>query len=307
MTAAIIPSVGPVERLEGCIAAISAQTAPFSRVLIVSDGAPAVLEAGFIGVGTCEVLRLQRRHGFAGAVNAGIRKVLEDPGVTAVALINDDVRLDQGWHEAVSTVLDSHEEMGVCATVVLQSRDPERLDSAGIEWRSGAMADNRGHGDSPPSVVAPPEEVWGATAAAAVYRRSLFDRVGLFDESFTAYQEDVELALRARLHGLGCVLAPAARSEHDGFGSNLPFPGGGTWADFYNARNRITLLITTFPTRSWRREWRRIVVRHLQAVGRAPGEGRMAAVWLGAAHALWKIPWSLRRRRWIMRAARIAG
>ena len=222
-----------------------------------------------------------------------------------MALVNDDVRLASEWHQAAFAALASGEDIGSCATVVLQSREPERLDSAGIEWRSGAVADNRRHGSPPPAVDAPIEDVLGAPASAALFRKSLFERIGLLDESFTAYQEDVEFALRARLHGLRCVLASAARAEHDGFGSNRPFPGGGTWADFYNARNRVSLLLTTLPGETWRREWRLIIVRHLQIVGCAVGEGRMAAVWLGAAHALWRIPSSLFRRRRIMSAARI--
>ena len=305
MTAAIIPTVGPIERLEQCLGSIAAQTLPFARVVVVSDAGPENLEGELSHCHGVEVLRLPRRLGFAGAANAGIRRVLEDPGVATVALVNDDVRLAGGWHEAAFAALASGHDIGACATVVLQARDPGRLDSAGIEWLSGAVADNRGHGHEPPAVDAPMEDVWGAPASAALFRRSLFERIGLFDESFTAYQEDVEFALRARLHGLRCVLASAARAEHDGFGSNRPFPGGGTWADFYNARNRISLLLTTLPGETWRREWRLIIVRHLQTVVRAVGEGRMAAVWLGAAHALWRTPSSLRRRRRIRRAVKM--
>lgn len=305
MTAVIIPTVGPIERLERCLGSIAVQTLPFARVLVVNDAGPERLEREPTRTQDLEVLQLPRRLGFAGAVNAGIRRAFEDPGVATVALVNDDVRLASGWHEAAYTALASGHDIGACATVVLQARDPGRLDSAGIEWCSGAVADNRGHGHPPPAVDAPLEDVWGAPASAALFRRSLFERIGLLDESFTAYQEDVEFALRARLHGLRCVLASAARAEHDGFGSNRPFPGGGTWADFYNARNRVSLLLTTLPGENWRREWRLIIVRHLQLVARAVGEGRMAAVWLGAAHALWRTPSNLRNRRRIRRAVKM--
>lgn len=306
MTAVIVPTVGPAPRLERCLGSIAAQTLPFARVLVVGDGGPESLEGELNRGRDVEVLRLPRRLGFAGAVNAGIREVLGDPGVWAVALVNDDVRLAEGWHRAASEALASGRDIGACATVVLQARDPRRLDSAGIEWLSGAVADNRGHGDPPPGIDAPVEDVWGAPASAALFRRSLFDRIGLFDESFTAYQEDVEHALRARLFGLRCVLAPAARAEHDGFGSNRRFPGGGTWADFYNARNRISLLLTTLPDKTWRSEWRVIITGHLWRVLRAAPEGRMAAVWFGAAHALWRTPSNLLRRRRTMRAVKMA-
>lgn len=302
----VIPTVGPDERLVRCLDSIRAQSLPFARVVVVADGSPRNIGDELTPGDAVQVVSLRRRRGFAGAVNAGIRCAFTDNSVTAVALVNDDVRLAEGWHEAAFAALTQHRDIGACATVVVQARDRDRLDSAGIEWRPGAMADNRGHGDPPPAIDAPVEEVWGAPASAALFRRSLFDRLGFFDESFTAYQEDVELALRARSAGLRCVLAPAARAEHDGFGSNQPFPGGGTWADFLNARNRLSLLITTLPVAAWRSDWRRIVLHHLGTVLRAAGEGRMAAVWLGGAHALWRIPSSLRRRRRIMRAVKMS-
>jgi GT2 family glycosyltransferase len=305
VTAVVVPTVGPIERLERCLGSMVIQTLPFVRVVVVSDAGPENLEGELSRIHEVEVLRLPRRLGFAGAANAGIREILVDPGVTGVALVNDDVRLASRWHEAAFAALTSGHDIGACATVVLQARDPERLDSAGIDWRSGAVADNRGHGDPPPGIDEPMGDVWGAPASAALFRRSLFDRIGLFDESFTAYQEDVELALRARLFGLRCVFAPAARAEHDGFGSNRPFPGGGTWADFYNARNRISLLLTTLPAETWRSEWPLIISGHLWRLLRAAPEGRMAAVWLGAAHALWRAPSSLLRRRRTMRAAKM--
>jgi GT2 family glycosyltransferase len=297
LTVAIIPSAGAAARLERCLSSVELQTLPFARVLVVDDGGAEKLEDLIADRSAVDVLRLERRSGFAAAVNAGIRTALEDPAVTAVALVNDDVRLDPDWHRAAASALGEARDIGSCATVVVQSRNRQRLDSAGIDWLPGAIANNRGHGDPPPAVEAPACEVWGASAAAALYRRELFERIGLFDASFIAYQEDVELALRARLHGWRCVLAPAARAEHDGFASNRPFSGGGTWADFYNARNRVSLLLTTLPAGVWRRQWRRIVSRHLGTVLRSARERRAPAVWLGTLHALWRIPSSLERRR----------
>ncbi len=297
VTTVVVPTLGVSTRLERCLASIAAQVLPFAQVLVVDDGGGEEVSGRLAGGPDVRVLRHARRQGFAAAVNTGIRAALAGPAVSAVALVNDDVRLDPGWHRAAAAALGAAEDLGACATVVVQARDPERLDSAGIDWRAGASADNRGHGERPPDPGSPVEEVWGASAAAALYRRELFERVGLFDESFTCYQEDVELALRARVCGWRCVLAPAARAEHDGFASNRRFPGGGTWADFYNARNRLSLLITTLPARDWRRQRRRILARHVRTVLAALGERRAIAVWSGTLHALWRLPASLTRRR----------
>ena len=57
-------------------------------------------------------------------------------------------------------------------------------------------------------------EVFGASAAAALYRREMLDEIGGFDESFFAYLEDTDVAWRARMAGWRCVHAPAAVARH---------------------------------------------------------------------------------------------
>ena len=61
-------------------------------------------------------------------------------------------------------------------------------------------------------------EIVSACAAAALYRRSLFQDIGGFDEDFFAYCEDVDLGLRAQLRGHRCHTAyvPKARVRHHG-------------------------------------------------------------------------------------------
>jgi GT2 family glycosyltransferase len=169
--------------------------------------------------------------------------------------------------------------------------------SAGIDWHPSGFARELLNGRPPPPATSPPREVWGASASAALFRRELFDSVGMFDESFFAYQEDVELALRAHRAGWKCVMAPAARGLHLGFGSNRPFAAGGSYADYFNARNRLVLLVTTLPTDDWRRHWREMLVAQLRLLTTSLPEGRAGAVWAGVLHGLWRVPRALRARR----------
>jgi len=180
---------------------------------------------------------------------------------------------------------------------VLRFDPPEVVESAGIGW------DDRGTAyglcqDLPPAASSKlPVEVWGASATAALYRRELFESVGLFKESFFAYQEDVELAMRAQRARWRCVLAPAARARHLGLGSNRRFPLGGTFADYYNARNRIGVLVTALPRDAWRRHWRRMLVHQLRLLAASVSEARPGAVVVGFLHGLVRVPSSLAARR----------
>jgi GT2 family glycosyltransferase len=64
--------------------------------------------------------------------------------------------------------------------------------------------------------VSAPAEVLGATACVALYRRAMLDAVGGFDASFFAYQEDADVAWRARMGGWRCRYEPLALAWHHG-------------------------------------------------------------------------------------------
>ena len=221
-------------------------------MLVVDDGGDDGLREALPVHLDVEVLVLERNCGFAVAVNAGIARALADPRTRAVALINNNVALDRDWHREAAAVLFAEPRRGAAATCLLRAEAVRQIYSAGIDWRAPGWADNFLTGQPLPE-TAEPREVFGASAAAALYRRELFEAIGLFDTSLVMYQEDVDLALRARAAGWSAALAPAARGWHIGAGSNCPFPLGGTWADYWNARNRLPVLVASLDGAEWRR------------------------------------------------------
>ena len=90
------------------------------------------------------------------------------------------------------------------------------------------------------------EEVFGACAGAALYRRSMLDEIGLFDEDFFLYTEDVDLAFRSRLAGWKCMYVPSARVVHIHGGTAGP---GSEIAVYFLNRNLLWYIIKNFPPR----------------------------------------------------------
>jgi GT2 family glycosyltransferase len=296
-TVAVVPSWNGRRLLERFLPTWLDQSLPFAGVLVVDNGSDDGTEALINDTRGAELLRLPRNLGFAGAVNRGVEAALADPGVDLVAVLNNDVSLDREWHREGIGAIEAEPHYGSCATCVLRFDRPGVVESAGIGWNDRGTAYGLRQDQPPPAPVEPPIEVWGASAAAALYRRELFESVGLFNESFFAYQEDVELAMRARRAGWRSVFAPTARARHLGHGSNRSFPLGGTFADYYNARNRIALLVTALPGSDWRRGWRRILAAQLGLIVASLPEGRPGAVWTGVLHGLCRVPSNLAARR----------
>ena len=93
-----------------------------------------------------------------------------------------------------------------------------------------------------------PCQVFGACAGAALYRRSMLEEIGLLDEDFRGYCEDVDLSFRAQLAGYRCIYAPGARVYH-----RLSATGGGPVASFLCGRNFISVVVKDMPGALWRR------------------------------------------------------
>jgi GT2 family glycosyltransferase len=313
----VIPSHCRTDLLRLCLASVTRFAPPGTEVIVVDDGSPdGCVEraaAEFTGV---IVVRRPRAGGFCVAANAGIA-VASAP---VVELLNDDAEVTAGWADTALAWF-ADERVAAVAPLVLQN-DPQRLarglppliDTAGDEYDPGGFAVKRGHGQeirgqrtevrgrkaekhsnvlnsSLSSVLCPlssdfclltPGRVWGASAAAAFYRRGAVLEAGGFPEHFGAYFEDVDLSFRLRRLGFEIVYEPAAVVWHRVSGS------------YGRAPSRRTL-----ERQSCNEErvfWRN--VRGRQLVKALP---RHAAVLAGKALRRWQegtlLPWLMGRVR----------
>lgn len=145
--------------------------------------------------------------GFGKALN---RVVSDEPGDPLVFL-NDDVTVEPGF---VAALLDALEPgVDSVAAVLLREREPGFIDSAGVVADRTLLGFDYLNGESLEALEGAADPL-GPTGGAALYRRAAFERVGGFDEGIFLYYEDLDLALRMRLAGSTCRLAPAARGLH---------------------------------------------------------------------------------------------
>jgi GT2 family glycosyltransferase len=268
LASVIIPSWNGAHLLPACLDSLAGQTyAPLE--VLVADGASTdstveLIAARYPGV---RLVRLRRNRGFAGNVNAGLRAARG----SIVALLNNDAQAEPDWLTACVQALDQWPGVGAVASKVLYA-DRVTLNSAGDQLGRDGAPRQRGVGLPDGPVWDRPEAVFGATGGAAVYRRAMLGDVGLLDEAFFMYLEDVDLAFRAQLAGWGCVYQPAARVYHQGGAT-----ASGPLASFYNGRNLIRLLAKDLPGGLVRRLLPGIVAYQMRRARSA------LAAWRGAA------------------------
>jgi GT2 family glycosyltransferase len=239
LASVIVPSLNGGHLLPACLNSLVEQS--YSNLeVIVADGASTDATSALLAqrYPSVRLLTLRRNLGFAGNVNAGLRAARGD----VLCLLNNDAHAEPDWVAACVETLASHPEVGSVASKVVYA-DGGTINSAGdLVCRDGA-ARQRGNAqaDGPEWDVSMP--VFGASGGAAAYRREMLADVGLLDEAFFMYLEDVDLAFRAQLRGWGCLYQPAARAVHLGGAS-----GGGRLESFYNGRNLIRLLAKDLPS-----------------------------------------------------------
>jgi GT2 family glycosyltransferase len=268
LASVIVPTLNGAHLLSTCLDSLARQSYPNLEVIVAdgasTDGTDDLVARAYPNV---RLLALPRNAGFAGNVNAGLRAARGD----VLLLLNNDAEAEPDWVAVCVDTLERAPGAGSVATKVLFA-DRRTINSAGDLFCRDGSARQRGAGRLDDGSFDEPGPVFGATGGAAAYRREMLADVGLFDEAFFMYLEDVDLAFRAQMLGWPCIYQPMARAYHLGSAT-----GGGRLASFYNGRNLIRLLAKDVPSA--------LVPRMLPAIVRFQARrARLAlAAWRGSA------------------------
>ncbi|HLK46908.1 MAG TPA: glycosyltransferase family 2 protein [Bryobacteraceae bacterium] len=203
---AIVPVWNGRDLLEGLLASVDAQTERPSEVLVVdngsSDGAPELAR----GRGA-RVISMGRNAGFAAAVNRGIR----ESHTPWIAVLNSDVVLAPDYFATLMAAAAAFATGKIFSAAVKDRLDAtfDAVCAGGTAWRVG-----QGRVDGP--AFAMRREIFLAPWTALVLRADLVERVGLLDERFESYLEDVEFGLRCAAQGITGMYVPEAIAWHHG-------------------------------------------------------------------------------------------
>ncbi len=239
---AIIPTWNRRELLERLLRILKAQTRPFDEILVIDNGSSDGSADAALALGA-RVIQMGGNRGFSAAVNRGIR----ESGTEWIAIVNNDVIPEPDWLERLLSAAEN-EAIWFATGKLLRAADRGILDGtfdliarSGCAWRCGS-----GRRDGP---------LWNrqmpigmAPFTAALFRRDLFVRVGLLDERFESYLEDVDFGLRCMAKGHGGVYAPEAIAAHEGSATL------GVWnPDTIRriARNQLWLVAKHFQGNPW--------------------------------------------------------
>jgi GT2 family glycosyltransferase len=328
---AIVVTWDSAEDVGACLASLDAQDHPDLEVLVLdnasSDATVRQVEtfAAVAAQHEVSLVRHQRNLGFCGAVNRGIAATSGD----AVLLVNPDAVLETDAVRRMVAVLEQYPRCGSVQPKLLRPQAVTRtggrsapttspaavsgaapapalaqrdvIDTTGHVLTRPRLVLNRGSGEPDDGRYDTPGEVFGASGAAVLHRRTMLDDIARqlpsgalehLTEDLVAYFDDVELDLRARMRGWTARYEPSAVGRHARAGASQR---RGRRVRQLNLANHLLVILGTEAPRSLLRDVHLVIPMTLLRL--CAGLLRSPLATLGALVRLRLLPRALRRGR----------
>jgi len=258
LVSVIIVNWNGASYLQSCLSSLSQQDYTQIEICIVDnasgDNSRQVVDAFCAHHHAMSIRWIQNadNKGFCHGNNQGIRQASGE----FILFLNADVTLHPEFIRLLVAVMQEDPSVGIALGKLVNAGDHRLLDSTGIVIAKNRRAADRGQGEVDHGQYASQEEVFGASGAACLCRRTMLEEIKYprticssgegdeyLDELFFAYKEDVDLSWRARLFGWTCVYSPAAIGQHArnwGAGKRRHIP---EFVRHHSLKNRYLMLL----------------------------------------------------------------
>lgn len=216
-----------------CLQGLKKQTYKKFEIYLIENGSgdESAEELSKIKMKNLHFHQEPKNTGFTGGVNIGIRWAMDNK-FDAVALLNNDAVPEPKWLETLVKAMKEHPEAGA-ATGLMLDESGTTISDAGDIYSIWGIPSLRAEGF--PREKAPESGfVFGATGGGVLYCTRVFENIGLFDEDFFAYNEDVDIDWRMQLAGYKIWYEKSAVICHKISATSSKIPGFTIYQVFKN-------------------------------------------------------------------------
>ena len=231
------------ELLADCLGSLRRQSFRDFEVLLVdngsTDGSADLIRREYPEV---ELVALAENAGFCGGNNVAWERARGE----LLLLLNNDTEVRDDFVERLVEAADRDTDFGMFAANVRMFDRRDVFDSTGLLVYPDGLCRSRGWLETDEGQYDEADEVLCPNGCAAMYRRTMIDDVGLFDEAYFAYLEDLDLGLRGQLRGWRCRYVPGAVAYHK---KSITTGYHSAWKAYLVERNRIWNAVRLLPLR----------------------------------------------------------
>ncbi|MDD4937814.1 MAG: glycosyltransferase family 2 protein [Candidatus Shapirobacteria bacterium] len=196
---------------------------------------------------SAKINQLNGNLGFASAVNIGINQAK----YKYIVVCNNDLTLEKNWFQLISNTI-AHNKNPKITTFfgTVLNKNGTKFESQGLKFFINGKAKNISNGKPFNKSLLPKSNklIWGASAALVVYQKNIIQKIGLFDNDFFAYEEDVDISLRLAKLNYKTFYIPPAICYHLGGGTSNKM---GNFRNRMDAKNWLYIIIKNYSAKEF--------------------------------------------------------
>ena len=240
--AVIIPNFNGEAYIENCLNSLKHQTMDAFDIIVVDDASKDRSLEILKGTDAITLIENAENSGFARSINNGIRAAQND----FVLLLNNDVVVERDFVEKLYAAIKDDPKIFSVSSRMVRYYERDKIDDTGDFYNIFGWAYKRGDG-KPVERYNKPTSVFSTCAGAGIYRRDVLNAIGLFDERYFAYLEDVDVSWRGRIAGYKNRYAPTAVCYHIGSATTAEGQKYSAFKVKISARNNIYNVYKNMP------------------------------------------------------------
>ena len=243
----IIPHYNKIKLIKECLSFLFKQTTNDFDILVIDNGSTDNSNKYLFELSkkndNIHTILLNDNMGFAYAVNKGFEYAIKN-NYTYSILLNNDAFVEKDFVKALIDKMNIEKNLFAAQSLMINYHNQEVIDSFGDGYNLFGFS-SQNHIDERVEFIERDEDCFSACGGASIYRNDILKKIGMLDDKFFAYLEDIDLSYRARINGYKVSTCKNARCYHLGSATS-----GSRYNSFkvrISARNNIYLIYKNMP------------------------------------------------------------
>lgn len=208
----IILHYGDIRVTQACVASLGKKETANFEIVVVNNAKEKISKKTFSIKKSVAVINNERNLGFAAGVTIGVRYALSKNAVY-ILLLNNDTQIEKPFLKILTNFLKEKKDAGIAGPAIEFTRKGKHLFDLGGNLNT--LFGRTSHTEVETLDSTEPRKTTYITGACMVIKKEVFEKVGMLDDQFFLYYEDVDFCLRAKEKGFSCYVLPEVVIHHE--------------------------------------------------------------------------------------------